>query len=111
MPFIDLETVPSQELVPGFSVKLIHSEQMTVASYSVSAGAVFPEHAHVNEQISYLIEGEFELTIDSETKTLKPGIVAVIPANARHSGRALSDCIMVDIFHPVRSDYKRSSVD
>jgi len=105
MPFIDLETTPSRELIPGFSVKFIHSEHMTVANYSVTAGATFPEHSHENEQISYLIEGEFELVLGSETQVLKPGIVAVIPPNVKHSGRALTDCFIVDIFHPVRADY------
>jgi quercetin dioxygenase-like cupin family protein len=51
-------------------------------------------------------EGEFELTVDGETEVLRPGVVAVIPSDAEHSGRALTDCRVIDIFHPVREDYR-----
>ena len=34
------------------------------------------------------------------------GEVAVIPSGAVHSGRALTQCRFLDVFHPVREDYK-----
>jgi len=56
--------------------------------------------------VANIIEGEFELTIDNETKILKPGDVAVIPSNAVHSGKAITDCRILDVFYPVREDYR-----
>ena len=79
---------------------------MTVAYYSAPAGAQFPEHSHPHEQISNIVEGEFVLTIDGETKTMTPGVVAVIPSNAVHSGHAVTECKIIDIFQPVREDYR-----
>ena len=46
------------------------------------------------------------MTIDGETQTLRPGIVAVIPANAVHSGSTISRCEVLDVFVPVREDYR-----
>lgn len=37
---------------------------------------------------------------------MHPGGVAVVPSNATHSGRALSACRFVDVFQPVREDYR-----
>jgi len=51
-------------------------------------------------------DGEFELTIDDRTQRLGPGMVAFIPPNAVHSGRAVTRCRIIDVFHPVRDDYR-----
>jgi len=46
------------------------------------------------------------MTVAGETRLLEPGMVAVIPPEARHSGRALADCYILDVFYPVREDYR-----
>ena len=60
----------------------------------------------MHEQISNVLEGEFEMTLDGITQLLKPGTVAVIPSMTVHSGKAVTDCYILDIFNPVREDYK-----
>jgi quercetin dioxygenase-like cupin family protein len=77
----------------------------TRSVWEVAAAGFLPEHHHPHEQVAILLEGPFELTIDGETSVLVPGTVAVIPSNARHSGRAFSDCRIWDIFYPIREDY------
>ncbi len=111
MPFLDLSDVASQELLPGFHGKMVHSENMTVAYWNVQEGAVLPEHQHVHEQIMSLLEGNFEFTLHGETLELEPGAVVVIPANVPHSGRALTECIIMDSFSPARDDYRVSITD
>ena len=102
----DLEEVIEKDMFPGFSAKFVHSANVTVSYWTVKAGASLPEHAHPHEQISNMLEGEFELVVDGEPRILKPQMVTVIPSNAKHSGRALTDCKIVDIFYPVRDDYR-----
>jgi quercetin dioxygenase-like cupin family protein len=106
MPFIELNHLKSREPFPGFKVHFVHSANMTFAHWTVTAGAALPKHSHLHEQIVNMIEGEFELTIDGETKRLKPGHVAIIPSNANHSGRAITDCRIIDAFYPIREDYR-----
>lgn len=104
--FISMSDLPSKEMVPGFDGQFIHTEKLTVSYWNIKNGSILPEHAHPQEQITHVLAGELELTINGETQVVKPGIVAVIPGNVRHSGRALTDCIALDVFQPVREDYK-----
>lgn len=105
MSIIDLKKLEGEELLPGFKAKFIHSENVTIAFWEIEAGSVLPKHAHIHEQIAQVTEGEFELTIEANTFLLKEGKVAVIPSNAEHSGRAVSDCKIIDTFYPVREDF------
>ena len=105
MSIIDLEKLEKKELLPGFKAKFIHSDNVTIAFWEIKAGSILPKHSHIHEQIAQVTEGEFELTIESNTFLLTEGKVAVIPSNAEHSGRAVSDCKIVDTFYPVREDF------
>ena len=106
MPFIELADIQEAEPVEGYHGRFVHAETMTVASWSIEANAVIPEHAHPHEQIACMLEGRFELTIDGDTQVLEPGSVAVIPSSAPHSGKALTACRIIDVWHPTRDDYR-----
>ena len=104
--FIRLDEEEKKILVPGSSVKFIHSEKMTQAFWEFEANVEIPEHSHSHEQISNVLEGKFELTVDGETFLLEPGVVIIIPSNAVHSGRSITRCRILDVFNPVRDDYR-----
>jgi len=53
-----------------------------------------------------VISGRFEFTVGPETRILEPGMAAVIPGNTLHAGRALTACRVLDVFSPVREDYR-----
>ena len=106
MKNIDLKDIQAKEIVPGYRAKFIHSENMTMAFWDIDAGAALPEHTHPHEQISNVTEGTFELTINGETHHLRPNSVIIIPGNAPHHGKAITDCKITDIFYPIREEYK-----
>jgi len=106
MPFTELSHLPSKEIVPGFEGRFIHTDHVTLAYWDIKSGSILPEHSHVNEQISHILEGRFELTIEGETQIVEAGKVAVIPAHANHSAKALTDCKALDVFYPARDDYR-----
>ncbi len=101
--FNDIEI---KEIAPGFLSKLIHTEANTINFIDVKAGSTVPRHQHIQEQCSFLIEGEFELTINDIPQILNPGLFAIIPSYVWHSGRAITNCKLIDIFNPPREDYK-----
>ncbi len=106
MPFIDLSQTPEREPVDGFKVRLVHTDNMTIAYWAIRAGASLPAHHHPHEQVANVLEGEFELTVGDESGIMTPGDVAVIPPDVPHAGRAVTDCRILDVFHPVREDYR-----
>jgi quercetin dioxygenase-like cupin family protein len=78
---------------------------MTFVYWDVPAGTVLPEHSHPHEQVARTFEGEFEIIVDGAKQRLRRGSVSIIPSNAVHSGRAITDCKMLDVFCLVREDY------
>ncbi len=104
--FIQLSDIPEKEIVPGFFAKMIHTDGVTVAHFRIVAGSTLPEHRHIHEQVTNVISGELELTVDGKTHVCKAGEAAAIPSNVPHAGRALTDCYVIDVFRPTREDYK-----
>lgn len=102
----DIQQIAQKEIVKGFKARFVHSEHTTIAYWEIEKGAELPLHSHIHEQIAMVTKGEFEMTIGGETQVYKPGKIAVIPSNVEHSGKALTDCEITDVFSPVREDYK-----
>jgi hypothetical protein len=46
------------------------------------------------------------MVIGDEKHVLTSGMTNVIPSNLPHSGFALTDCVVIDTFCPVREDYR-----
>ena len=101
-----LTDIETKEIMPGFHGKMIHGETMTLAYWEVEEGATVPEHSHKNEQIMQVLEGTFEFTVNGLTKLYKPNDLVIIPPFAPHSGKALTPCKLMNIFSPVREEYK-----
>jgi quercetin dioxygenase-like cupin family protein len=106
MPHVQLSDLPEREPAPGYHARFVHSETMTLASWDVDPGAQLPDHRHPHEQICCVLEGRFDLTVGEETHQMGPGSVVVIPPDTPHAGRAQTACRILDLFHPVREDYR-----
>jgi len=104
--FIRVDDLDSREVFPGHRARFVHGDHMTIAYWSIDAGATVPEHAHPHEQIVNVIAGQYELTVAGKPLVLEAGMVAVVPGGVRHSGRAITDAVLLDAFHPVREDYR-----
>ena len=107
---LTLTEIPPFEISKGFTARLIHTDTMTLAYVDIEAGAELPDHSHFHEQVSNMLEGEFEFVLGGEKMVLRPGEVLVIPSNVPHSGRALTRCRILDVFHPVREDFRSGNV-
>ncbi|MEM7387632.1 MAG: cupin domain-containing protein [Verrucomicrobiota bacterium] len=101
-----INQLEQRPILPGFKVRFLHSDRMTFAFWEIEEGAELPEHQHEHEQVMHVHEGQFSITIDGDTETVVGGEVCVIPSNAVHSGKAMTPCRVMDVFCPVREDYR-----
>lgn len=69
-------------------------------------GSVLPLHKHIHEQISYLVSGELQVTVDYEEKTVHAGELFAVKSNTLHSYRALGSPVrMIIASSPLLQDY------
>lgn len=106
MPFIDVADLRTTERLPGWHGRYFHSSRMTFAHYEFKCGSSIHEHFHPEEEVYEVTEGELEITIENETRILHAGLVALVPANARHSVKALSDGRAIIVDSPPRPEFK-----
>jgi quercetin dioxygenase-like cupin family protein len=101
--FKDIET---KEIAPGYHSKIIHTTTNTINFIEVDAGSEVPPHQHIHEQCAFVLEGQFQLTVNSIPQIMEKGMFAIIPPNVPHGGLAITDCKLIDLFAPPREDFK-----
>jgi quercetin dioxygenase-like cupin family protein len=106
MPFVDTSKLPVTERLPGWFGRYFHSPSMTFAHYDFKRGASIHEHFHPEEEVYEVIEGELEITIDGVAQIARPGLVAIVTGDARHSVKALTDGRAIIVDHPVRRGFE-----
>ncbi len=105
--FCDVEGREAKEVVPGVHIRTFWGDKMLLSIVDFFPNAVIPAHSHPQEQAGTVISGTFELTIDGEARWVKQGDAYVIPGGVEHSGRTGdTPAKVVDVFSPVREDYK-----
>ena len=103
-----------EELNPQLRRRLISGERLMLAHVYLEKGCVVPQHAHDNEQLTYILEGglRFWLGEDgSEVVDVMAGEVLHLPSNVPHKAEALEDTLDVDVFSPPRQDWLDQSDD
>ncbi len=103
---IKLDSLPKKEFLPGFTGQFIHTQNNSIGFWEIKKGSTLPTHSHLHEQTTMVTSGQFELTVGTQTTIYQAGMVAVIPPHIPHSGLAITNCTITDIFYPVREDYK-----
>jgi quercetin dioxygenase-like cupin family protein len=105
MPFIDTNKLKVTERLPGWHGRYFQSTSMTFAHYDFAKGSSIHEHFHPQEEVYEVIEGELEMTVDGVTQIARPGLVAIVPSNVRHTVKALTDGRAIIVDYPVRPDF------
>ncbi len=99
-------------LIPGIHMKVVgHGEKTLSALFKLEAGHILPLHNHLYEQTGTLLKGALELSIADETTRMAPGDTWTIPPHVPHQARVLEDCLVFEVFSPVREDYLKLATD
>ena len=106
--------LPKEQLSDQLARRLITGDQLMLAHVYLKKGCIVPLHHHVNEQITYILEGALRFRIgavDGEEIIVRAGEVLHLPSNVPHMAEALEDTLDVDIFSPPRQDWLDKSDD
>jgi quercetin dioxygenase-like cupin family protein len=106
-------TVPLEQLNPALSRRIVTGKEVMVAQVYLKAGCVVPKHHHVNEQVTYILQGALRLWVgdkvdsqnDADGIVISTGELLVIPSNVPHRAIALEDTLDLDVFAPPRQDW------
>lgn len=101
-----IKDIRPKDLAPGLTGYYAHGKTMTLGLVEIKAGSNLPQHNHPHEQITYIVEGQLDMTIDGHYCPLTAGMYYVIPSNVMHGAVAITDCKVIDVFNPVREDYR-----
>jgi len=79
-------------------------EKQSLAEASLLAGGQTDRHYHkLSEEIYFMLEGQAEMEIDGETRSVKPNDAILIPAGAWHQITATTDIRFLCCCSPVYS--------
>ncbi len=105
LKYIPWNTVELEELNPLLRRQFIVGRDIMVARVLMKKGCIVPEHSHVNEQVTYILEGALKFWIDGKEIVVHAGEVLTIPPNMPHRAEALEETVDLDVFNPPRADW------
>jgi quercetin dioxygenase-like cupin family protein len=86
---------------------LSYGGELMMAEVTFKKGGVGEPHKHdEHEQISYIVNGSFEVTVNGKKSVVKKGDGFYAAKKVEHGVVALEDnSVILDIFTPIRKDF------
>jgi quercetin dioxygenase-like cupin family protein len=100
--------VPREQVTEHLGRRLVTGERIMVAQVELTRGCIVPQHAHVHEQTTLVLDGCLRLKIGddgAESYDIRAGELICLPSNVPHAAEALEDTRVLDIFNPPREDW------
>src|SRR5260370_7802076 len=94
--------VEVEHLSPFIDRQMITGENLMIARLVLKKGMVVPEHSHLNEQLTYVVEGALKFWIDGKEIVVSSGQVLCIPPHMPHNAEPLAATIDVPPSLPPR---------
>jgi quercetin dioxygenase-like cupin family protein len=105
LKYLSWNDVEIEPMNPLLGRQLIVGHQVMLARVLLKKGCIVPLHSHINEQLSYILEGALKFYIDGKEIVVRAGEVLTIPPNMPHKAEAMEDTVDLDIFNPPRADW------
>jgi quercetin dioxygenase-like cupin family protein len=105
-PFRTWNGRESWEFVDGVRLHAIGGEQVLVCRVTYEPGKRVPRHAHEHtEQVMVVVEGAVTMTIEDETRELRPGDVVVVNRGLEHELHSEGGVTFFEALAPVPLDH------
>ncbi|MBR1595127.1 MAG: cupin domain-containing protein [Phocaeicola sp.] len=79
--------------------------QVTMVKVKFEKGSVGTPHTHYHTQVTYVVSGKFEFTVDGKTKIVSAGDAIYMEPDVLHGCVCLEAGVLIDCFTPMRADY------
>ncbi len=102
------DDMPKERVTDQITRRLVTGQGLMLAHVYLAKGAIVPKHQHINEQITYILEGKLRFWLGEDggkVVDVGTGEVLHIPSNVWHKAEALEDTLDVDVFNPPRADW------
>ena len=103
---VRLRAAAPLDLAPGVSMRPLFGEGAMLNLLEFEPGAHVAPHEHTHEQLGYVVEGTLVLAIAGTEHRLQPGDAYQIPGGTEHAAWSEGRCLVLDVFQPVREDYR-----
>ena len=106
MSFYRESDLEGKQMAEGLTLKAVAGDHTMLTFVEFQPHAILPVHRHPHEQITYLVAGELEFTLEGKTKLLREGEGVIVRSQMEHGARALGKPVKVlDAWYPRREDY------
>lgn len=109
LKYIKWKDVELEHLNPQLDRQMITGQDLMISRVLLKKGCVVPEHSHMNEQLTYILEGALKFWIDGKEIVVHAGEVLCIPPHMPHKAEAMEDTVDLDVFYPPRQDWLSKS--
>lgn len=104
--FIKSGDVEIEQVAPGMTRQIMgYDTHLMVVKVFFEKDAIGYKHAHFHQQVSYVVQGKFEVEIAGNKQILTAGDAFVVPSYLEHGAVCLEKGILIDTFSPMRADF------
>jgi quercetin dioxygenase-like cupin family protein len=109
-PFVFSEEISWETIDKGSERKILaYNKELMMVQVQFKKGGIGKLHHHPHRQISFIVDGAFEVEIDGQKKILNKGDSFIVETDLVHGVVALEDAAILDIFTPFREDFLREN--
>lgn len=99
----DIDLEPCGE---GVKRKILsYTDELMCVENHFEKGGIGAMHHHPHTQITYVVSGKFEFTINGEKKVVCAGDSLLKKDSVEHGCVCLEEGILLDIFNPMRKEF------
>ena len=100
-------SITEEQVNPNVRRRYLNAERMTVGRFELKAPGILEPHSHENEQVTCIISGALKFKFKDGDVVARAGDVVQIPSWAEHGVEILEDTVAIDVFTPIRSDWRK----
>lgn len=104
--FVYEKNVEWENAEPGVVRQVMgYDGQSMLVKVKFEKGAIGNPHKHYHTQVTYVVSGKFEFTVNGKTQIVEAGDGLYIEPDAMHGCKCLEAGMLIDCFSPMRETF------